>query len=114
MAQNELKTQQLQSVLQYINEKSVCKNKVLLKYFGETIEDDCGICSFCITKTKTKKNTSSLSAKIIELLTIQDLNSRDIQKLTKFPKDEVIFALQQLLENNRVILKPNNLYSLKK
>ncbi len=114
VAQNELKTQQLQSVLQYINEKSVCKNKVLLKYFGETIEDDCGICSFCITKTKTKKNTSSLSAKIIELLTIQDLNSRDIQKLTKFPKDEVIFALQQLLENNRVILKPNNLYSLKK
>ncbi len=114
VAQNELKTQQLHSVLQYINEKSVCKNKVLLKYFGETIEDDCGICSFCITKTKTKKNTSSLSAKIIELLTIQDLNSRDIQKLTKFPKDEVIFALQQLLENNRVILKPNNLYSLKK
>ena len=114
VAQNELKTQQLQSVLQYINEKSVCKNKILLKYFGETIEDDCGICSFCITKTKTKKSTLSLSAKIIELLTIQDLNSRDIQKLTKFPKDDVIFALQQLLENNRVILKPNNLYSLKK
>jgi len=114
IAQNELKTQQLQSVLQYINEKSVCKNKVLLKYFGETIEDDCGICSFCITKTKTKKSTSSPSDKIIELLTIQDLNSRDIQKLTKFPKDDVIFALQQLLENNTVILKPNNLYSLKK
>ena len=114
VAQNELKTQQLHSVLQYINEKSVCKNKVLLKYFGETIEDDCGICSFCIAKTKTKKSTSSLSAKIIELLTIQDLNSRDIQKLTKFPKDDVIFALQQLLENNKVILKPNNLYSLKK
>jgi ATP-dependent DNA helicase RecQ len=114
IAQNELKTQQLQSVLQYINEKSICKNKVLLKYFGETIEDDCGICSFCITKTKTKKSTSSLSDKIIELLTIQDLNSRDIQKLTKFPKDDVIFALQQLLENNTVILKPNNLYSLKK
>ena len=114
IAQNELKTQQLQSVLQYINEKSVCKNKILLKYFGETIEEDCGICSFCITKTKTKKSTSSLSDKIIELLTIQDLNSRDIQKLTKFTKDDVIFALQQLLENNRVILKPNNLYSLKK
>ena len=114
VAQNELKTQQLHSVLQYINEKSVCKNKLLLKYFGETIEDDCGICSFCITKTKTKKSTSSLLDKIIGLLTIQDLNSRDIQKLTKLPKDDVIFALQQLLENNRVILKPNNLYSLKK
>ena len=112
VAQNELKTQQLQSVLQYIKEKGTCKNKLLLKYFGETIEEDCGSCSYCITKTKTKKNTTTLSDKIIGLLTIQDLNSRDIQKLTKFPKDDVIFALQDLLENNRVLLQPNNLYSL--
>ena len=113
-AQNELKTQQLQSVLHYIKEKGVCKNKLLLKYFGETIEADCGICSYCITKKKTKKDTATLPEKIIGLLNIQDLNSRDIQKLTKFPKDDVIFALQDLLENNSVHLQPNNLYSLKK
>ncbi len=115
-AQNELKTQQLQSVLQYVKEKDTCKNKLLLRYFGETIEEDCGICSYCVTKTKTKtkQNTTALSDKIIGLLTIQELNSRDIQKSIKFPKDDVIFALQDLLENNLVLLQPNNLYSLKK
>lgn len=114
VAQNELKTQQLQSVLLYIKEKGVCKNKLLLKYFGETIEADCGICSYCIAKIKTKKDSATLPEKIIGLLNIQDLNSRDIQKLTKFPKDDIIFALQDLLENNSILLQSNNLYSLKK
>jgi ATP-dependent DNA helicase RecQ len=33
--------------------------------------------------------------------------------LTKYPKDDVIFALQNLMENDTIIVKPNNLYSIK-
>ena len=112
-AQNQLKTQQLQSVLQYIKDDTKCKSQLLLKYFGETITTACGICSYCISKNKLKADTSTLNDKIISLLKIQELNSRDIQKLTKYPKDDVIFALQNLLENDTIIVKPNNLYSLK-
>lgn len=113
-AQNNLKRQQLQAALYYIKEKKSCKNKLLLHYFGEIADNDCGICSYCIAQTKTKKVDVSLSEKIIELLTKEELNSRDIQKSTKFTKDDVIFTLQKLLENDSIILKPNNLYSLKK
>ena len=113
LAQNELKMQQLQSVLHYIEEKTICKNKLLLKYFGEIVHEDCGSCSYCINKIKHKKNTSSLSDKIIELLKIQDLSSRDLQNLTKFSKNDVIVTLRDLLENTTVYLKSNNLYSLK-
>ena len=84
-----------------------------MRYFGETIKDDCGICSYCISKNKKKQNPESISEKIVELLKMQDFNSRDIQKLTKFPKDDVIFALQNLLENDMISIKSNNLYSLK-
>jgi len=113
-AQNKLKTEQLKSVLYYIKEEKICKNKLLLNYFGEIIKEDCGICSYCISKSKTKIETASLVDKIISLLQIQELNSRDIQKLTKYPKEDVIFALQILLENDTIIIKPNNLYSQKK
>lgn len=112
-AQNKLKTEQLQSVLHYIKEEKTCKSKLLLEYFGEVVKEDCGVCSYCISKKKTKTDTVSLAEKIISLLKIQDLNSRDLQKLTKYPKDDVIFALQNLLENDTVIVKPNNVYSLK-
>lgn len=112
-AQNKLKTEQLKSVLHYIKEEKTCKSKLLLEYFGETIKKDCGVCSYCISKKKNKTDTSSLSDKIIGLLKIQEMSSRDIQKLTKYPKDDVIFALQNLMENDTIIVKPNNLYSIK-
>ncbi|MGV3697833.1 RecQ family ATP-dependent DNA helicase [Flavobacterium sp.] len=112
-AQNKLKTEQLRAVLYYSNETKTCRNKLLMRYFGETIEEDCGICSHCIAKNKKKQNPASVSEKIVELLKMQDFNSRDIQKLTKLPKDDVIFALQRLLENDTIRINSNNLYSLK-
>lgn len=112
-AQNKLKAEQLQAVLYYSTENKTCKNKLLMRYFGETIKEDCGICSYCINKNKKKQNPNVASDKIIALLKIQDFDSRDIQKLTKLPKDDVIFALQNLLENDTISIKSNNLYSLK-
>ena len=112
-AQNELKTKQLQSVLHYIKEDKICKNKLLLNYFGELIKEDCDVCSYCISKNKSKTDTATLIEKIIGLLKIQELNSRDIQKLTKYSKDDVIFALKNLLENDTIIVKSNNNYSIK-
>lgn len=111
-SQNKLKTEQLHAVLYYSKENKICKHKLLMQYFGEVIKEDCGICSYCITKSSKKQNPEKVSDKIIALLKIQDFNSRDIQKLTKFPKDDVIFALQNLLENNTIRIKSNNLYSL--
>jgi ATP-dependent DNA helicase RecQ len=112
-AQNKLKTEQLQAVLYYSKETKTCKQKLLMRYFGETIKDDCGVCSYCISKNKKKQNPETISEKIIALLKLQDFNSRDIQKLTKLSKDDVIFALQNLLENGTISIKSNNLYSLK-
>ena len=113
IAQNKLKTEQLQAVLYYSRESKTCKNKLLMRYFGETIVEDCGICSYCISKKRKQQYPESVSEKITALLRIQDFNSRDIQKLTKLPKDDVIFALQNLLENNSISINSNNLYTLK-
>jgi ATP-dependent DNA helicase RecQ len=111
--QNELKKEQLKSVLYYINEKKVCKSKLILNYFGEKTNVDCGICSYCITKKNKKRDVTSLSKEIITLLQTEDLNSRDIQSRTKNSPDDVIFVLQHLLENNTILVKPNNKYTLK-
>ena len=111
--QNKQKIIQFESVLNYVNDTKTCKSSLILHYFGESKTSDCGICSFCISK-KTKNSAISLIAKnIIDLLTHQDLNSREIQKQTKISENEIIFALQTLLENNKIALKPNNKYSLR-
>ena len=111
--QNKQKIIQFESVLNYIKEKNVCKSNLILGYFGETTETDCGICSFCISKKKNKTESSLTTEKILDLLKIQDYNSREIQKLTKNTEDEVIFALQNLLENNKIVIQSNNKYTSK-
>jgi len=112
-SQNKLKTAQLQAVLNYSLDKTTCKQKLLLRYFGEILQEDCDHCSYCLSKKKKITATTVVTQKIIELLSIQDLSSRDIQKLSKYSTDDIIFALQNMLEDNKILLQPNNLYSLK-
>jgi ATP-dependent DNA helicase RecQ len=111
--QNKQKVAQFESVLNYINEKNVCKSRLILDYFGEKAAADCGICSYCISKETKSIDSSLISEKIIGLLKMQDMSSREIQKLTKNTEDAIIFALQNLLENNKIAVKPNNKYTLK-
>ncbi|WP_366187170.1 ATP-dependent DNA helicase RecQ [Flavobacterium ovatum] len=111
--QNQLKKEQLKSVLDYVKEDSICKSKLILAYFGEKDADECGICSYCITKKRSPKDPDALSKKIIELLQNEDLNSRELQNRTQTSKDTIIFALQALLEKEIIIVKSNNTYTLK-
>lgn len=111
-AQNQLKKQQLKSV-KYYSKASQCKSQLLLRYFGEIKSELCGICSYCISQKRPSEN-KNITDQIIRLLSNTDLSSREIQKQLQFSSDDVIFALQELLEQNKVIVGLTNLYSLKK
>jgi len=112
--QNQLKKSQLASVLEYVNDQETCKSRLILNYFGETDVADCGNCSNCIKKHKKVSDTDSLSEKILQLLKIQELDSRELEKLTKFSGSDVIFAIQHLLENGLIQINSKNKYSIKK
>ncbi len=112
-AQNQLKLQQLQAVIAYCNEYNSCKQKQLLLYFGEKRQEDCGSCSYCMSKSHHAIRPESVTEKILEALKTQAYNSRDLQTITQFDQDTIIFALQSLLENDTICIQSNNLYSLK-
>lgn len=111
--QNDLKRKQLQSVLDYVVDDKSCKSKQLLRYFGEKEGANCGICSYCIKQNKTEAKVSSVAEKIMDLLKTSPMSSREIQMYSKFPDDAIIFAIQQLLEINKIEVLPNNKYTLK-
>jgi ATP-dependent DNA helicase RecQ len=110
--QNQLKKEQLQSVLHYCNEKQSCKNRLILAYFGEKTKEDCGICSYCISKKKVSTNMQSLSDRILQLLETEELNSREIQERMHSDANTVIELLQELLEQERIAIKANNKYTI--
>lgn len=110
--QNKQKTEQLQAVLDYIQNETECKSKLLLNYFGESSAENCGICSFCINTKNKSADGNILKSKIIELLKKEPLSSRDLIKITRYTKDDVIFALQELLEEDKITINTNNTYTL--
>lgn len=112
--QNKLKTEQLDNVLQYVNNHQNCRTNLILEYFDEKPTTNCGICSNCLTIIKTTKPDNALHEKIIALLKIQDLDSREIEKLLKINSQNLIFALKNLLDKNQIQVLNNNKYSLYK
>lgn len=111
--QNQLKKDQLLSVLHYIKEDKTCKNRLILDYFGEKTESNCGVCSYCITKKGKITEADSIADKILSLLKSASLTSREIQSQIKLDTNDVILAIQELLENNHIIIQSNNTYTLK-
>ena len=111
--QNNLKKEQLKSVLEFVKDTENCKSKLILNYFGEKSEENCGICSYCIGQKEPEVETEDLREIIFSLLKVAPLNSREIQIHTKKSTDAIIFALQNLLESDRILIKPNNKYTLK-
>ena len=106
--QNQLKQDQFQSVLHYISDTSQCKNKLLLTYFEEEFTEDCGICSFCLTP---KKNDPEETTALIErLLEKNPLTSREIEEKLQISTEAIIFALQLLLEQDKVAINSYNQY----
>lgn len=112
--QNKLKTTQLASVLNYVTTKNVCKSKLILAYFGEEKKENCGICSYCITIKKQPIEIGCTTKQIILALQNKSFDSRSLEKIIKKPSIQIIFALKNLLEQNKIEILPNNQYRLKK
>jgi len=111
--QNKLKEEQLLSVLHYIKENKTCKNRLILDYFGEETNENCGVCSYCITQKGKITEADLIADKILHLLRSAALTSREIQTQIKLDANDIILALQELLENNHITILPNNKYTLK-
>lgn len=109
--QNEIKIEQLKSVVTYVSDEKQCKNKLLLSYFDEKTNSDCGICSFCVAKKK--ENPIALSKLIIQKLKKEAKTSRELENILSCSTEDLIFALQLLLEKNNIAVDSHNKYYLK-
>jgi len=111
--QNDIKVKQFESVVHYINNQSRCKSRLILDYFDEENTADCGICSYCVAKNRKPKSPLETATAIVGLLKENDLYSREIESALGLTPAETVFAVQLLLEHNKITINTNNKYTLK-
>lgn len=109
--QNHIKIEQFKQMLHFVLDTTTCKSVLISKYFGEEDPKDCGICSYCTSKNKVAPK--SVLEQIQTLLYKGALSSNEIENVLHFSSEEIIFALQNLLENNIVYINTNNQYQIK-
>jgi ATP-dependent DNA helicase RecQ len=69
--------------MKYVGEDKVCKKKLILDYFGEK-QLLIAVYVLTVSLKKEEERRFNLSKEIVALLTIEDLNSREIEnKLNK-------------------------------
>jgi ATP-dependent DNA helicase RecQ len=111
--QNDIKLRQFEAVVGYVTNTDTCKSRLILEYFDETTATDCGICSYCINKNRKPASPIELANAILGLLKDAPSNSKELEHKLELTPEETVFALQLLLENDRITTNTNNQYILK-
>lgn len=112
--QHTLKHQQIEAVLDYIQNDTVCRNKQLLNYFGEKTTKTCGKCSVCINKNSKFQSSTKKEIKkqIIKILNEDSVSSRELLLRMQCTETDLILSLRELIENNTIKITESNTYTL--
>lgn len=113
--QQELKKLQVNAVLQFVANDSVCKQLQLIKYFGDNSEEICGKCSVCMSNSDEKSSTDlkSIQKHIIFILTDKNCSSRQLTEALPYKDTQIVEVLKLLLEYQIIEMTPSNTYKLK-
>ena len=111
---NQKKTTQVNAVLGYIENTSVCRSLQLVSYFGEKTAEPCGICSVCTSKTVSlsRKETVMISKKILLLLEETEMNSREISEKLTFAETKTLKVIRLLMDAKKIQINTKNQYFL--
>jgi ATP-dependent DNA helicase RecQ len=109
--QNQIKTELYKQMLLFVSDTIHCKSVLLANYFGEENPKNCGVCSYCLSKNKTE--TKSVSKMIHNQLEKAPSSSNELENVLPFSIEEIIFAIQNLLENDIIYINANNKYQIK-
>lgn len=113
--QLQTKINKVDSMLGYIKNDKLCRNRQLLSYFGEKTFQPCNNCDVCNSPKKLDRSSFlDIKSDIIELLEAKQSNSRNI--IQELPQNELLIlkTLQMLLEDGEISINSKNEYSLER
>lgn len=113
---NNHKDDKLKAVIDFVTNNSKCRNKQLLKYFGEVLSKNCGHCDVCLSikNSAQKPNYKAIAKDILKLLlTFKELDSKSIVDKLNYEEKHILFTLQLLLDNNKIVVNSQHKFILK-
>jgi len=103
----------VKSILDYAQEENICRNQVLLSYFGEKDTKPCGKCDICLKNKETQVSTDDFETVekiILQLLKAESLSVNALIKMLNIKEDKALKIIRYMLDNGQ--LQENELMKL--
>ena len=108
-----IKERNIDSILEYIKNDEVCRNKQLLGYFGEVKHKNCGICDVCLTMSIPSVDTNDqIIRQLLKLLAHSSSDSRTLIAALNHRESDVLTAIRYLLEDGLIRINSKNQYEI--
>ena len=103
--------EKINAVLDYVNNKSKCRSRYLLAYFGQKNTYKCGKCDICKSSNELELSKYEFDLILDEIkknLNDKDYELDDLIKILTHTKQKCIKVIQWLFDNNKIKYNDSN------
>ena len=104
----------IKAMEEYVTSESVCRSRMLLRYFGEKNEHNCKQCDVCLNRHETdclpEDSFREMRKQILELLTRESLPPAGIANAIEAEREDISRVIQYLLEEGELKMQDGMLH----
>ena len=104
----------IKAMEEYVTSESVCRSRMLLRYFGEKNEHNCKQCDVCLNRHETdclpEDSFREMRKEILELLTRKSLPPAGIANAIEAEREDISRVIQYLLEEGELKMQDGMLH----
>ena len=104
----------IKAMEEYVTTENICRSRVLLRYFGEKNEHNCGQCDVCLSKRATdnlsEKSYEEVKRQILNLLSHSPLTPAETADQIKAEKEDIGQVIRYLLDEGELKMQDGMLH----
>jgi ATP-dependent DNA helicase RecQ len=106
----------LRSMVEYAENRDICRSVIISKHFGDSGATECGCCDICLAKKRkqsreaVEKLEQDVKCQIVEALKDGELTLRQIARAVAASPESVTDALYRLVESGKIAIKKPDIF----